>query len=54
VTLRQVVEFMLAAIALSVMVTWLFNRTGQSLPIVMLFHCGINSTARLGYEPDQA
>jgi membrane protease YdiL (CAAX protease family) len=51
VTLRQVGEFMLAAIALSVVMTWLFNRTGQSLPIVMLFHCGINSTATLAFEP---
>jgi len=51
VTLRQVGEFMGAAVALSVVMTWLFNRTGQSLPIVMLFHCGINSTATLVFEP---
>ena len=51
VSVRQVGEFMLAAIALSVVMTWLFNRTGQSLPVVMLFHCGINSTATLAFEP---
>ncbi|MGI5129647.1 CPBP family intramembrane glutamic endopeptidase [Pseudonocardia sp. CA-107938] len=51
VTWRMVGEFLVAAVALSVVMTWLFNRTGQSLPIVMLFHCGINSTATLVLAP---
>jgi membrane protease YdiL (CAAX protease family) len=51
VSVRQIGEFMGVAVALSIGMTWLFNRTGQSLPIVMLFHCGINSTATLAFEP---
>ncbi|WP_232660265.1 CPBP family intramembrane glutamic endopeptidase [Pseudonocardia sp. TRM90224] len=51
VTIRQFGEFMLAAIALSIVMTWLFNRTGESLPIVMLFHCSLNSVASLVWAP---
>lgn len=38
------VEFVAACIPLSLVMTWVFNRTGQSLPIVMILHAGINST----------
>ena len=38
------VEFVAACIPLSLVMTWVFNRTGQSLPIVMILHSGINST----------
>jgi membrane protease YdiL (CAAX protease family) len=39
--------FVLSAIPLSFVMTWLFNRTNQSLPLVMLFHAAINSTYSL-------
>ncbi|GMA86917.1 hypothetical protein GCM10025868_21670 [Angustibacter aerolatus] len=29
---------------LSLVMTWVFNRTGASLPIVMVLHAGINTT----------
>lgn len=38
------VEFVAACIPLSLVMTWVFNRTGQSLPIVMMLHAGINTT----------
>jgi membrane protease YdiL (CAAX protease family) len=37
------VEFVACAIALSVVITWVFNRTGQSLPLVMLLHTSVNT-----------
>ena len=39
--------FVLSCIPLSLVMTWLFNRTNQSLPLVMLFHAAINSTYSL-------
>jgi CAAX protease family protein len=33
-----------ACIPLSLVMTWVFNRTGQSLPIVMILHTGITTT----------
>lgn len=41
------VVFVLSAVPLSFVMTWLFNRTNQSLPLVMLFHAAINSTYSL-------
>ena len=38
------IEFVAACIPLSLVMTWVFNRTGQSLPIVMFLHAGVNST----------
>ena len=37
------VEFIAASIAISVVMTWVFNRTGESLPMAMLLHTGINN-----------
>jgi membrane protease YdiL (CAAX protease family) len=37
------VEFMVTAVALSIVMTWLFNRTGESLPLVMVFHASLNT-----------
>lgn len=42
-----VVEFVGVAIPLSIVMTWLFNRTGESLPLVMLFHANINTVFSL-------
>ncbi|WP_433796293.1 CPBP family intramembrane glutamic endopeptidase [Actinoplanes sp. CA-252034] len=41
------VLFVLCCIPLSIVMTWIFNRTGQSLPIVMFFHAAINTTYTL-------
>ncbi|GAA3383007.1 CPBP family intramembrane glutamic endopeptidase [Cryptosporangium minutisporangium] len=38
------VLFVASCVPLSLVMTWLFNRTGQSLPIVMVFHAAINTT----------
>ena len=38
------VEFVAGCIPLSLVMTWVFNRTGQSLPLVMMLHAGINTT----------
>ena len=38
------VEFVAGCIPLSLVMTWVFNRTGQSLPLVMILHAGINTT----------
>jgi membrane protease YdiL (CAAX protease family) len=36
-------EFVGAAVLLSIVMTWLFNRAEESLPVVMLFHASINT-----------
>jgi membrane protease YdiL (CAAX protease family) len=38
-----VVEFVVSAVMISVAMTWVFNRTGESLPIAMILHSGINN-----------
>lgn len=39
--------FVVCCVPLSFVMTWIFNKTGQSLPIVMVFHAAINSTYSL-------
>lgn len=39
----MVAEFVGSAVLLSIVMTWLFNRTGESLPVVLLFHANINT-----------
>ena len=55
------VEFVALCVPLSLVMTWVFNRTGQSLPIVMIMHASINTTftvlwpvlfSRLDYSKD--
>jgi membrane protease YdiL (CAAX protease family) len=41
------VEFILGTIPLSILFTWLFNRSGQSLLITILFHAAVNATFAL-------
>lgn len=43
----QPVEFVVACVPLSMVMTWVFNRSGQSLPIVMILHASINTTYTL-------
>lgn len=37
-------------VALNVVMTWVFNRTGQSLPMAMLLHVSINNFASVAFE----
>ncbi|MFB9204970.1 CPBP family intramembrane glutamate endopeptidase, partial [Nonomuraea spiralis] len=45
----RVGEFIAFCCAFSVVVTWVFNRTGQSLPLVMLLHVSINNFMSIVY-----
>ncbi|SDQ07029.1 CPBP family intramembrane glutamic endopeptidase [Quadrisphaera sp. DSM 44207] len=40
-------EFVAAAVPVSIVMTWVFNRTQQSLPIVMVLHASINTFCSL-------
>ncbi len=44
VTWVNVAQFVAFSALFNVVIMWLFNRTGQSLPIVMLFHVSLNNT----------
>ena len=44
VTWTAVAVFVAFSALFNVVIVWLFNRTGQSLPIVMLFHVSLNNT----------
>lgn len=43
-TVLDAVVFVAFSAMFNVVVMWLFNRSGQSLPVVMLFHVSVNST----------
>ena len=43
----QPILFVAGCVPLSIVMTWVFNRTGQSVPLIMLLHAGINSTYTL-------
>lgn len=43
VTAFTIVEFVGTCVAFSVVMTWVFNRTGESLPLAMLLHTGVNT-----------
>lgn len=43
VTGGRVGEFILISILLSIVMTWVFNRTGGSVPLIMLLHSSINT-----------
>lgn len=38
------VAFVATCVPLSMVLTWLFNRTGRGLPLIMVFHASINTT----------
>jgi membrane protease YdiL (CAAX protease family) len=41
------VEFVAGCVPLSLVMTWVFNRTSESLPLVMILHASINTTYSL-------
>lgn len=43
-------EFMGTCIAFSVVMTWVFNRTGESLPLAMLLHAGVNNFLSIAFS----
>lgn len=43
----QPVEFVIACVPLSLAMTWVFNRTNESLPMVMILHASINTVFSL-------
>jgi len=43
VTVWTIVEFIATTTLFSILMTWVFNRSGQSLPIAMLVHTGANN-----------
>jgi len=47
VNLLDVITFILTAMSICVAMTWVFNRTGQSLPLQMILHASINTYATI-------
>ncbi|MER7011798.1 CPBP family intramembrane glutamic endopeptidase [Saccharopolyspora sp. NPDC000359] len=45
VTVAFLVRFLLLAVALSTVITWVFNRTRQGLLLIILLHAGFNSAS---------
>ena len=43
-------ELVASTIPLSIILTWVFNRTGESLPVVMLLHANLNTVFSLAWE----
>ncbi|MFG1948087.1 type II CAAX prenyl endopeptidase Rce1 family protein [Nonomuraea sp. NPDC048826] len=50
VTWTRIGEFVVFCCAFSVVVTWVFNRTNQSLPLIMLLHVSVNNFMSVLYE----
>jgi membrane protease YdiL (CAAX protease family) len=50
VTVWSVLEFVGTAIAISFVMTWVFNRSGESLPIALLLHAGINNYLSIAWS----
>jgi uncharacterized protein len=43
------VELVAFCIVFNVLMTWVFNRTGQSLPMAMMLHVSVNNTASVAW-----
>ncbi|MGI5132791.1 CPBP family intramembrane glutamic endopeptidase [Pseudonocardia sp. CA-107938] len=43
--LATVGQFALLTLGISIVITWLYNRAGNSLPLVIMFHATVNTTA---------
>ncbi|WP_234434362.1 CPBP family intramembrane glutamic endopeptidase [Streptomyces sp. NRRL F-5126] len=50
VTWRQPVVFVVTTVAFSFVMTWVFNRSGESLPIAMLLHTGVNNYLSIAWS----
>ncbi|MFB4268837.1 type II CAAX prenyl endopeptidase Rce1 family protein [Nonomuraea sp. GTA35] len=50
VTWERVGMFLAFTCMFSVVVTWVFNRTGQSLPLIMLLHVSVNNFMSIAYS----
>ncbi|MER6284902.1 CPBP family intramembrane glutamic endopeptidase [Streptomyces sviceus] len=44
------VEFLAMTITFSCVMTWVFNRSGESMPLVMLLHTGVNNFFSLAWS----
>ncbi|MET7692983.1 type II CAAX endopeptidase family protein [Streptomyces sp. NPDC005483] len=44
------VEFIAMTITFSCVMTWVFNRSGESMPLVMLLHTGVNNFVSLAWS----
>lgn len=44
------VEFVATCITFSIIMTWVFNRSGESLPIAMLLHTSVNNFFSIAYS----
>lgn len=42
-------QFFVLTMAFSVVITWVFNRTGQSLPLIMLRHATYNNVQNVAW-----
>lgn len=49
VTWLRVGEFIAFCCVFSIVVTWMFNRTGQSLPLIMVLHVSVNNFMSVVY-----
>ena len=49
VTVWTLVKFVVTTTLFSILMTWVFNRSGQSLPIAMLVHTGVNNTISIAW-----
>lgn len=45
-----VLEFLVTVIAFSFVMTWIFNRTGESMPLVMLSHVSVNNFVSVAWS----
>lgn len=43
-------QFMAMTVAFSCVMTWVFNRSGESMPLVMLLHTGVNNYLSLAWS----
>ncbi|WP_410614244.1 type II CAAX prenyl endopeptidase Rce1 family protein [Amycolatopsis sp. lyj-109] len=49
VTVWTIVEFIATTTLFSILMTWVFNRSGESLPIAMLVHTSVNNTMSIAW-----
>jgi membrane protease YdiL (CAAX protease family) len=46
----EVAEFLLLSVVLSVVITWAFNRSGESVPLVILIHATMNNVFSIAWS----